>query len=138
MHASSCGESSRSDEKGHDSTIIEEGPADMPGPSETSCTVRDDWLTISDCSKAISECAKKALHMHERENLLILTKDIRRSVAEQDVALISFYKRPNVEWACPLECRLEGDTAIGQGVVRFFLINVHGEADVWFLHQFRV
>ncbi|XP_013855689.1 uncharacterized protein LOC106511483, partial [Austrofundulus limnaeus] len=121
MHASSCGESSTSDENGHEGTVIEEGQADMPGPSGTSCAVRDGWLTVSDSSKAISECAKNALHLHELENPLILTMDIRRSVAEQDVALISFYKRPNVEWARPLECRLEGDTAIGQGVVRFFL-----------------
>ncbi|XP_062320569.1 G2/M phase-specific E3 ubiquitin-protein ligase-like [Osmerus eperlanus] len=37
------------------------------------------------------------------------------------MALLSFYKRPNVEWARPLHCRLEGDVAIGKGVTRFFL-----------------
>lgn len=42
------------------------------------------------------------------ESPLRLTMDIRQSVADQDMALISFYKRPNVEWARPLECRLEG------------------------------
>ncbi|XP_014187163.2 uncharacterized protein LOC102296913, partial [Haplochromis burtoni] len=67
------------------------------------------------------ECAKNALDMHEMESPLRLIMDIRQSVADQDMALISFYKRPNVEWARPLECRLEGDTAIGQGVIRFFL-----------------
>ncbi|KAL4008758.1 hypothetical protein ACER0C_002610 [Sarotherodon galilaeus] len=79
------------------------------------------WLTVLDSSKAIHECAKNALDMHEMESPLRLTMDIRQSVADQDMALISFYKRPNVEWARPLECRLEGDTAIGQGVIRFFL-----------------
>lgn len=83
--------------------------------------VEKGWLTIPDSSKAISECAKNALHVHEMENPLLLTMDVRQSVSEQDKALISFYKRPNVEWARPLECRLEGDTAIGQGVLRFFL-----------------
>ncbi|KAL4007967.1 hypothetical protein ACER0C_001819 [Sarotherodon galilaeus] len=120
LHASSCGESSRN-EKGHEDTVIEEGLADMPGPSGTSCEVRDGWLTVLDSSKAIYECAKNALDMCEMESPLRLTMDIRQSVADQDMALISFYKRPNVEWARPLECRLEGDTAIGQGVIRFFL-----------------
>ncbi|XP_039890158.1 uncharacterized protein LOC120735050 [Simochromis diagramma] len=82
---------------------------------------RGGWLTVLDSSKAIYECAKNALDMHEMESPLRLTMDIRQSVADQDMALISFYKRPNVEWARPLECRLEGDTAIGQGVIRFFL-----------------
>ncbi|XP_026040866.1 uncharacterized protein LOC113032268 isoform X1 [Astatotilapia calliptera] len=121
LHASSCGESSSRNEKGHEDTIIEEGLADMPGPSGTTCEVRDGWLTVLDSSKAIYECAKNALDMHEMESPLRLTMDIRQSVADQDMALISFYKRPNVEWARPLECRLEGDTAIGQGVIRFFL-----------------
>ncbi|XP_067089493.1 G2/M phase-specific E3 ubiquitin-protein ligase-like isoform X1 [Osmerus mordax] len=47
--------------------------------------------------------------------------DTRETPAEQDMALLSFYKRPNVEWARPLHCRLEGDVAIGKGVTRFFL-----------------
>lgn len=79
----------------------------------------------------------------------LLSMDIR-SLAEQDMALISFYKQPNVEWGRPLNCKLEGcsninfqlskkifqvfplnvfcqtipcvtgDTAVGQGVTRLF------------------
>ncbi|XP_053270973.1 G2/M phase-specific E3 ubiquitin-protein ligase isoform X3 [Pleuronectes platessa] len=58
--------------------------------------------------------------MHKMESPLLLSMDLRRSPAEQDMALISFYKQPNVEWGRPLNSRLEGDTAIGQGVTRFF------------------
>ncbi|XP_076733149.1 uncharacterized protein LOC101468782 isoform X1 [Maylandia zebra] len=112
LHASSCGESSSRNEKGHEDTIIEEGLADMPGPSGTTCEVRDGWLTVLDSSKAIYECAKNALDMHEMESPLRLTMDIRQSVADQDMALISFYKRPNVEWARPLECRLEANSNV--------------------------
>ncbi|CAI5669936.1 unnamed protein product [Oreochromis niloticus] len=96
-----------------ESTVVN---LDGDEPTEKEC-----WLAVLDSSKAIHECAKNALDMHEMESPLRLTMDIRQSVADQDMALISFYKRPNVEWARPLECRLEGDTAIGQGVIRFFL-----------------
>lgn len=72
--------------------------------------------------------------------------NIRKSPAEQDMALLSFYKGPNVEWGRSLNCRLEGnsyytlqllfvvvivlfcqtsdcvagDTATGHGVTHFF------------------
>ncbi|XP_059195012.1 G2/M phase-specific E3 ubiquitin-protein ligase-like [Centropristis striata] len=78
------------------------------------------WFTISDPTKAISQCVDNYLRMHKMESPLLLSMDLRRSPAEQDMALISFYKQPNVEWGRPLNCRLEGDTAIGQGVTRFF------------------
>lgn len=87
--------------------------------------------------------------MHEMENPLLLKMDLRDSPTAKDMALISFYKRPNVQWACPLNCRLEGkviknykfytfafqsmtcqiiylagDVAVGQGVNRFFFSTV--------------
>ncbi|XP_053267942.1 G2/M phase-specific E3 ubiquitin-protein ligase isoform X1 [Pleuronectes platessa] len=77
------------------------------------------WLTTSDPTKAISQCVDNYLRMHKMESPLLLSMDLR-SPAEQDMALISFYKQPNVEWGRPLNSRLEGDTAIGQGVTRFF------------------
>ncbi|XP_029987475.1 uncharacterized protein LOC115417888 [Sphaeramia orbicularis] len=119
-HASSCGESA-GNEVMHASTVIMEEQAAMPGPSGTCAAVTDGWLTVSDPTKAISQCVDSFLRIHEVETPLLLSMDIRRSPAEQDMALISFYKRPNVEWGRPLNCRLEGDTAIGQGVTRFFL-----------------
>ncbi|KAK0153289.1 hypothetical protein N1851_005022 [Merluccius polli] len=104
----------------HESIVIEEEQAAMPGPSGTCATVTDGWLTISDPTKAISQCADSVLRIQETKSPLLLSMDIRKSPAEQDMALISFYKRANVEWGRPLNCRLEGDTAIGQGVTRFF------------------
>ncbi|CAL8236232.1 unnamed protein product, partial [Boreogadus saida] len=82
---------------------------------------REGWFTIADPAKAIAQCVENHLSLHKEENPLHLSMDIRSSPAEQDMALISFYKPPNVEWGRPLNCRLEGDTAIGQGVTRFFL-----------------
>ncbi|XP_048090473.1 uncharacterized protein LOC125288283 isoform X2 [Alosa alosa] len=51
---------------------------------------------------------------------LLLSMDIRQSPIEQDMAIISFYKRPRVEWARPLNCFLGGDAAIGLGVTHHF------------------
>ncbi|XP_061127123.1 uncharacterized protein LOC133147252 [Syngnathus typhle] len=119
VHASSCVERAGK-EVCNESIVIEEEQAAMPGPSGTCATATDDWLTISDPTKAISQCADSFLRIHQTESPLLLSKDIRKSPAEQDMALISFYKRNHVEWGRPLNCKLEGDTAIGQGVTRFF------------------
>ncbi|CAM4569623.1 unnamed protein product [Leuciscus chuanchicus] len=117
-HAASCGESDGMYEVLDRSTVEEQ--AAMPGPSSSE-KVTDEWLTVQDPTKAMSLFRDSILSHHERQNPLLLSMDIRKSPAEQDAALICFYKKPNVEWARPLNCRLEGDAAIGEGVSRFFL-----------------
>lgn len=91
--------------------------------------------------------------------------DIRKSPAEQDMALVSFYKQPNVEWGRPLNCRLEGNSNYKSQLSKtnlsiysvfilsnftlcyrrycywtwcnsFFFLHMHGEAEVRLLHQF--
>ncbi|XP_062309977.1 uncharacterized protein LOC134014387 [Osmerus eperlanus] len=119
-HAASCGESA-GNEAIECSTVMEEEQAVMPGPSRSSAAVTDDWLTIQDPTKAMSQFRDSLFHIYEKESALVLSMDTRETPAEQDMALLSFYKRPNVEWARPLHCRLEGDVAIGKGVTRFFL-----------------
>ncbi|XP_078808795.1 uncharacterized protein LOC105354611 isoform X2 [Oryzias latipes] len=69
----------------------------------------------------MSACASFYRRIHERESPLVLSMDLKQTPAQQDLALVLFYKRPNVEWARPLNCRLEGDTAVGQGVTRYFI-----------------
>nr|XP_033940159.1 uncharacterized protein LOC117447545 isoform X1 [Pseudochaenichthys georgianus] len=85
---------------------------------EDSC--EQEWLTVQDPTRAISQFRDDVLSIHESKNPLLLSMDIRSSPAEQDAALICFYKKPNVEWGRPLKCRLEGDAVIGEGVSRFF------------------
>nr|XP_033498251.1 uncharacterized protein LOC117266929 isoform X1 [Epinephelus lanceolatus]XP_033498252.1 uncharacterized protein LOC117266929 isoform X1 [Epinephelus lanceolatus] len=119
VHASSCVERA-GNEVMHESIVIEEEQAARPGPSTSSAAVQDGWLTVSDPTKATSQCADSFRRIHETKSPLLLSMDIRKSPAEQDMALVSFYKQPNVEWGRPLNCRLEGDTAIGHGVTRFF------------------
>lgn len=98
-------------------------------------------MSAKDPSKVILESAQHHLKTHENEKPLAVSMDLRKSLAEQDMALISFYKQTNVEWARPLKFHLEGrsyecncfpkcntsiykfvtgDTAIGPGVTRFF------------------
>ncbi|KAF0047743.1 hypothetical protein F2P81_001376 [Scophthalmus maximus] len=80
-----------------------------------------EWLTVQDPTKVMSLFRDSILSNHESKNPLILSMDIRKNPAEQDAALICFYKKPNVKWARPLNCKLKGDAAIGEGVSRFFL-----------------
>ncbi|RXN34359.1 G2 M phase-specific E3 ubiquitin- ligase-like protein [Labeo rohita] len=47
--------------------------------------------------------------------------DLREDIEEQDREIISFYKRPNVNWAGPFSCILRGDAATGEGVTRHVL-----------------
>lgn len=52
------------------------------------------WLTVRDHISVYWQ-------FHERDSTLLLSMDIRKSPAEQDMALISFYKRPCVKWGRP-------------------------------------
>lgn len=49
--------------------------------------------------------------------------DVRDSEEDRERALLSFYKQQQ-EWACPLHCTLEGDAAVGQGVMRYFMTTI--------------
>ncbi|KAL2098316.1 hypothetical protein ACEWY4_007523 [Coilia grayii] len=46
--------------------------------------------------------------------------DIRDSEEEREQQLLAFYKQQQ-EWACPLNCTLTGDSAVGEGVMRYFM-----------------
>ncbi|CAL8303428.1 unnamed protein product [Arctogadus glacialis] len=108
-HASACGESaSAGNEEMHASTISEEEAA-IPGTSGGDRDRDGGWFTIADPAKAIAQCVENHLSLHKEENPLQLSMDIRSSPTEQDMALISFYKPPNVEWGRPLNCRLEAN-----------------------------
>ncbi|KAF0047685.1 hypothetical protein F2P81_001318 [Scophthalmus maximus] len=94
------------------------------------------WLTVQDPTKVMSLFRDSILSNHESKNPLILSMDIRKNPAEQDAALICFYKKPNVKWARPLNCKLKGDAAIGEGVSRFFLSTCMDKLKSWFCINF--
>ncbi|KAL7404672.1 hypothetical protein ABVT39_017955 [Epinephelus coioides] len=82
------------------------------------------WKTIPDQAKAAQVYRKTVLEIHASGKPLYLRIDIRSSQLDQEMALIAFYKACSAEWANPLQCRLEGDPAIGEGVNRFVLSRI--------------
>ncbi|KAJ8333572.1 hypothetical protein SKAU_G00415800 [Synaphobranchus kaupii] len=50
------------------------------------------------------------LHLHETGKPFLMTMDLGMSREDQDKELIALYKQSSVEWACPLRCRLQGNT----------------------------
>ncbi|XP_057712511.1 uncharacterized protein LOC130929422 [Corythoichthys intestinalis] len=83
----------------------------------------NDWNIIKDPSLAVQVFKEKLLQEHETGKPLKLRMDMRDSEEDRERALLAFYKQQQ-EWACPLQCILEGDSAIGQGVVRYFLTTI--------------
>lgn len=67
-----------------------------------------EWQLIPDPIKAISQFRETQLSNHATQAPLNLHMDMRSTPEERDRALISFYKKTHVEWARPLNCRLEG------------------------------
>ncbi|KAF0036245.1 hypothetical protein F2P81_011557 [Scophthalmus maximus] len=71
-----------------------------------------DWRTVSDPKHAARLFSQDLLHRNKDSKCQFLSVDIRRDKEEQDRALVTFYKRDNVQWASPLQCKLQGNAAI--------------------------
>ncbi|KAE8280157.1 hypothetical protein D5F01_LYC22299 [Larimichthys crocea] len=80
----------------------------------------DEWQVASDPAKAARLFREALLKTHDSGPPLCLRMDLRESPEDQDRTIVAFYKAHQKNWAGPLNCRLEGDTAIGEGVTRFF------------------
>ncbi|XP_062849559.1 uncharacterized protein LOC134311810 [Trichomycterus rosablanca] len=141
MHASLCGERpleslDMTDKEEHFSILdIEagEGPSGTTSqnipfqnePANSSAELFDnaekaeEWKTTPDPARAARSYRETVLHTHASGKPLHLHVDLRSIISEQEMALIAFYKAGSIDWARPLQCRLEGDPAIGEGVNRF-------------------
>ncbi|KAK1158972.1 hypothetical protein AOXY_G22816 [Acipenser oxyrinchus oxyrinchus] len=75
-----------------------------------------EWELEPDPTRAAWLFKRALLSHHETGKPLNLRMDIRESLEDQERALMTFYKAPNIKWACPLKCTLEGDTAVGEGI----------------------
>ncbi|XP_061910685.1 uncharacterized protein LOC133654383 [Entelurus aequoreus] len=95
----------------------------MEEAEETSSS-KSEWKTISDPIQAGRLFAQDLLHNNRLLKTLRLTMDIRQDKETQDQALVSFYKRDNIQWASPLQCKLQGDIATGKGVDRHLMSTV--------------
>ncbi|XP_019746438.1 uncharacterized protein LOC109528382 isoform X6 [Hippocampus comes] len=84
-------------------------------------TATNDWKTESDPRQAGWLFVQELLQNNKDSKTLCLTLDIRDDKESQDRALVSFYRRDYIQWASPLECKLQGDIATGSGVQRHLM-----------------
>ncbi|XP_049319012.1 uncharacterized protein LOC111188278 isoform X2 [Astyanax mexicanus] len=157
MHASSCGESpsnltlymtdkarsrlldTEAGEGSSGTTLHTTHVQNKPDNFPTVCPdakKAEDWKTIPDIARTARMDRETVLDIHASEKPLHLHVDLRDSVSDQEMALIRFYKAGNIEWARPLQCRLEGDPAIGEGVNRFLISMVMQKLKLGFCLNF--
>ncbi|KTF88788.1 hypothetical protein cypCar_00019364, partial [Cyprinus carpio] len=94
-----------------------------PGPSvsaESAPSMCDDWKRIELPERAAIQYRQCTLRQKEDEPPLKVRIDIREDMEDQEGRIINFYKVPKIDWTRPLQCRLEGDVATGDGVQRHF------------------
>ncbi|KAG7253917.1 hypothetical protein CRUP_009538 [Coryphaenoides rupestris] len=83
-----------------------------------------DWRTASDPATAAWLFSQELMESQRHLSPLHLNVDIRNGRQHQDNDLVSFYKRPGIQWASPLKCKLTGDDAIGRSVSRHLFSTV--------------
>lgn len=67
-----------------------------------------DWKMEPDAKKAARLFIRSLRKDYEQGEPLTLRLDLRESPQDRDRAILSFYKQPRVQWANPLQCRLDG------------------------------
>ncbi|XP_059360283.1 uncharacterized protein LOC132098138 isoform X1 [Carassius carassius] len=82
--------------------------------------VEKDWKRIELPERAAIQYRQCTLRQKEDEPPLKVRIDIREDMEDQEGRIINFYKVPKIDWTRPLQCRLEGDVATGDGVQRHF------------------
>lgn len=69
-----------------------------------------DWKRAVVPERAAGLYRKYLLEPKENQPTLKFRIDIRADGEDQEGQIIQFYKAPKVDWARPLQCRLEGNT----------------------------
>lgn len=67
-----------------------------------------EWRTVSDPKQAVWLFLQKLLNRDRGSKGLFLSIDIRQDKEDQDRQLIAFYRRDNIKWTSPLNCKLYG------------------------------
>ncbi|XP_078111200.1 uncharacterized protein LOC144520942 [Sander vitreus] len=91
---------------------------------EEIITNTTEWNTVSDPKQAGLLFSQDLVHSSRDSKSLFLSVDIRQDKEEQDRTLVTFYKRDNIRWTSPLQCKLQGDVATGSGVNRHMMSTV--------------
>ncbi|XP_059917891.1 uncharacterized protein LOC132463874 isoform X2 [Gadus macrocephalus] len=77
-----------------------------------------EWSSVSEPARAAWLFSKELLQRNRHLKSLYLNVDVRKERQQQDNALITFYKRPCIQWASPFICELKGDCVTGPSVCR--------------------
>ncbi|XP_051777788.1 oocyte zinc finger protein XlCOF6-like [Erpetoichthys calabaricus] len=104
-----------------------------PYPDITEDDLKDkmDWKNLSDPQQAAKDFKMALLKDNEHEKPLVLKIDTTVSEEDREKSLLCFYKRKQ-NWASPVTCTLEGDAAVGEGVVRHFFSTLLGKVQFGF------
>ena len=62
----------------------------------------------SDTLKAATSFREHIIGTHETGKPLRLRMDVRDTEEDRERSILTFYKNRNTEWACPLQCSLDG------------------------------
>ena len=88
-----------------------------------------EWRSVSEPARAAWLFSQELLERNRHLKSLYLTVDVRKERQQQDNALITFYKRPCIQWASPVIYQLKGMCAC----VCMFGIHVYTCKDI--LHE---
>lgn len=78
------------------------------------------WRTEPDIHKAASMFRYKLLNSSELKPELVARLDLRTTEEDREREILTFYKKPGIDWASPFSVKLGGDAAVGDGVKRHF------------------
>ncbi|CAI5660229.1 unnamed protein product [Oreochromis niloticus] len=123
LHASTCGDREVDDlhHTAHEfrDTLLNfaaEMNTDIPANNKEV----EQWKKASDPQDAAVLFKRHLLKEKEENPTITAIIDIRQDQTSQSREIIAFYKRPQIDWAGPFRCSLQGDTAVGTGVQRHF------------------
>nr|XP_046267505.1 uncharacterized protein LOC124071110 [Scatophagus argus] len=137
-HRMTCNEAQTQDSDGGPKNEDRGNPVnddEVPGPSAVGAVqpvviedcdyneTDNDWKLIKEPAEAAKVFKQNLLREHANGETLKMKMDIRDSEEEREQQLLSFYKQQQ-EWACPLNCTLAGDSAVGEGVMRYFMTTI--------------
>ncbi|XP_049419864.1 uncharacterized protein LOC125881002 isoform X2 [Epinephelus fuscoguttatus] len=80
-----------------------------------------EWTTEPDVYKAANMFRRHLLNNAELKPELVARLDLRSTEEDREREILTFYKKPGIDWASPFSVILSGDTAVGDGVKRHFL-----------------
>ncbi|KTF93731.1 hypothetical protein cypCar_00032262 [Cyprinus carpio] len=80
----------------------------------------EEWKIEPDLETAARLFRRHILKNAEDKPDLVVTLDLHSCEKDREREMLTFYKRPNIDWTSPFTVKLKGDAALGDGVTRHF------------------